>query len=184
MERSSDNLNLALGETAPYFSLKGTDGKLYTLQEFAKKPVLVVVFTCNHCPYAQAYEGRLVTLAKRYESEGVQFVAICSNDPSGYPEDDYEHMVARSKEMGFPFPYLHDVTQIAAKSYDAQCTPECYVFDHERKLRYHGRIDDNYKDPEAVTSFDLRNALEAILAQTEPPAPLTPAIGCSIKWKR
>jgi peroxiredoxin len=183
MEREATGLRLELGSSAPYFSLKGTDGKIYSLEEFRDSKILVILFTCNHCPYAQAYEQRICTLAELYRPQGVQFVGICSNDSRGYPQDSYENMVEKSKALGFPFPYLHDETQITAKAYDAACTPEAYVFDSERKLRYHGRIDDNYRDPSHVTKADLADAIEAILDGRRPEAALTGAIGCSIKWK-
>lgn len=174
---------LTIGQTAPYFSLKATDSKIYSLQEFVEAKVLVVIFTANHCPYAQAYEQRICSLAELYWPQGVQFVSICSNDPRGYPEDSFENMCAKSKLLGFPFPYLHDETQITAKAYNAQCTPECFVFDEKRVLRYRGRVDDNYRDPTLATQHDLANAIEAILNGMNVPIPLTPALGCSIKWK-
>ncbi len=189
MERQASGLKLQLGEKAPYFSLKGTDGKIHNLSDYVakdhtSKKGLVVVFTCNHCPYAQAYEQRLITLALNYQEKGIQFVAICSNDSAGYPQDDFDHMVEKSKELSLPYPYLHDITQSVAKAYDAACTPEVYLFDSEQKLCYHGRIDDNHRDPKSVEHHDLRNALEAVLSGQPPESPMTSAIGCSIKWKR
>lgn len=184
MQRESGGLKLALGEHAPYFSLKGTDGKIYTISDFRDRKGLVIIFTCNHCPYAQAYEGRIVELAAEYQPQGVQFITICANDSVGYPEDDFEHMVEKSRKLGFPFPYLHDETQAVAKAYDAACTPEVYLFDGEHRLCYHGRIDDNYQDRSQVTHEDLRNAIRALLEGQAPEPALTPAIGCSIKWKR
>lgn len=184
MQRDATGLSLAIGEKAPYFSLKATDGKIYSISDFRNGKPLVVIFTCNHCPYAQAYEGRIVELAKEYQEHGVQFIAICANDSVGYPEDDFEHMVEKSKKLGYPFPYLHDESQTAAKAYDAACTPEVYVFDGEHKLCYHGRVDDNYQDRTQVTSQDLRKALAAVVMGENPDPALTPAIGCSIKWRR
>jgi peroxiredoxin len=183
MNREATGLKLPLGSTAPYFSLKGTDSKIYSLPEFAEAKVLVVIFTANHCPYAQSYEKRICSLAEIYRTQGVQFVAICSNDAKGYPEDNFENMVRKSEQLGFPFPYLQDETQVTARAYDAACTPECYVFDYERKLRYHGRVDDNHRDPTLVAHHDLADAIEALLAGKEVAEPLTPCIGCSIKWK-
>lgn len=183
MEREATGLKLALGSQAPYFSLKGTDGKIYSLESFKEATALVIIFTCNHCPYAQAYEQRICSLAEMYRDQGVQFVAICSNDSRGYPQDSYENMVEKSRSLGFPFPYLHDETQVTAKAYDAACTPECYVFNGERQLCYHGRIDDNYRDPSHVTQTELADAIEALIEGRPPEATLTPAMGCSIKWK-
>jgi peroxiredoxin len=174
---------LSIGSPAPYFSLKATDSKIYSLAEFSEAKALVIVFTANHCPYAQAYEQRICSLAELYRDKGVQFLAICSNDPKGYPEDSYENMVQKSKLLGYPYPYLHDETQVTARSYDAVCTPESFVFDEKRKLRYRGRIDDNHRDPTLVVHHDLADAIEAVLNGTEIAEPLTSAFGCSIKWK-
>jgi peroxiredoxin len=183
MERTASGLKLQLGERAPYFSLKGTDSKIYSLADFQGASALVVLFTCNHCPYAQAYESRIVEMALAGREKGVKFVAICSNDPIGYPQDDFESMVEKSKQLGFPFPYLCDDQQITAKAYDAQCTPEAYLFDAELKLQYHGRIDDNYQNPILVEHHELQDAINAVLDGRRPEQQLTPAIGCSIKWK-
>jgi len=174
---------LQLGEQAPYFSLQGTDGKIYSLADFRNERGLVVLFTCNHCPYAQAYEERIKALAEKYQPEGVQFVAICSNDAVGYPEDSFDNMVKKWKLTGWPFPYLQDETQSVAKAYDAACTPEAYVFDAEQHLAYHGCIDDNHADTNGVSKHYLRDAIEAVLAGNPPKQPLTEAIGCSIKWR-
>lgn len=148
-----------------------------------KDPVLAVVFTCNHCPYAQAYEDRLIALAEEYDERGVQFVLINSNDSDAYPEDSFGQMKVRHDEKGFPFPYCFDESQAVAKSFGALCTPHCFVFDIERNLRYKGRIDDNWQDPSAVTERNLRDALEALVHGKEPPAHEVNAIGCSIKWR-
>ena len=184
MERQTAGLKLQLGDKAPYFSLKATDGKIYSISDFVSTKALVVIFTCNHCPYAQAYEGRICDLSREYQPRGAKFISICANDSTGYPEDDFDHMIEKSRSLGFPFPYLHDANQVMARAYDAACTPEVYVFDHEQRLRYHGRVDDNHRDATQVTSQDLRVALDAILSGEPPEVPLTPAIGCSIKWKR
>ena len=183
MERTAAGLKLQIGERAPYFSLKGTDSKIYSLADFQGANALVVLFTCNHCPYAQAYESRIVELAQQGRERGVKFVGICSNDPVGYPQDDFASMVDKSKQLGYPFPYLCDETQITARAYDAQCTPEAYLFDSQFKLQYHGRIDDNYQNPALVEQHELADAINSVLAGKSPNPQLTPAIGCSIKWK-
>jgi len=179
---SKNSCRLKIGDRAPDFNLKGVDGKNHTLSSFTGNKILVVMFTCNHCPYVQGWEDRLVTIQRDYGPKGVQLVAINSNETKNYPEDSFDKMVIRSKEKRFNFPYLRDEDQSVAKAYDAACTPEIYVFDSERKLRYHGRVDDNYQDPKAVKSHDLKNALDDLLADRPVKNPETPAIGCSIKW--
>jgi peroxiredoxin len=172
---------LDLGAKAPDFQLQGADGKRYSLQSFEGNPELVVVFTCNHCPYAQAYEGRLVSIQKDYAAKGVKLVAINSNDDNSYPEDSYPNMVKRSKEKGFNFPYLRDADQSVVTAYGAVCTPHVFAFDKERRLRYRGRIDDS-KDPSQVKSNDLRDALDDLVAGKAVRVPDTKPFGCSIKW--
>ncbi|TAJ08493.1 MAG: thioredoxin family protein [Nitrospirae bacterium] len=171
-----------LGDPAPEFSLPGVDGTTSSLDGFAGKPVLVVIFSCNHCPYVQAYEDRLIGIQRDYGNRGVQLVAINSNDDVHYPEDDLDSMMARAKAKGFNFPYLCDRSQRVARAYGAPHTPQIFVFDRDRRLRYTGKIDDNWQRPEAVTRHYLRDALEALLVQREPAEPITHAIGCTIKW--
>ena len=171
---------LELGADAPKFqNLLGVDGKRYALKDF-DQPIVVIIFSCNHCPYVQAYEDRMISIARDHE-EKVQVVAINSNDEKSYPEDDYEHMVERAKNKGFNFPYLRDADQSLVSAYGAVCTPHVFAFDKDRKLRYQGRIDDS-RDPKMVKSRDLRNALDDLIAGKEVRTPLTRAFGCSIKW--
>lgn len=172
---------LSLGSDAPQFSLQGVDGKTYSLTTFTAKPALVVIFSCNHCPYIVAYEDRMISIQKDYEARGAQLVAINSNDEKSYPEDSFPKMVQRAKEKGFNFPYLRDKEQEAVEAYGAVCTPHVFAFDSKRVLRYRGRIDDS-KDPSKVTSHDLRNALDDMLAGVAVRAPDTRPFGCSIKW--
>lgn len=175
---------LELGKKAPDFGeLKATDGKMYSLSSFDKKPTLVIIFSCNHCPYVQAYEDRMVKIQSDYSNKGVQLIAINSNDDRTYPEDSYENMVKRAKEKHFNFVYLRDEDQKVVDAYGAICTPHVFVFDPERKLRYRGRIDDS-KDPSKVSSHDLRNALDDIVAGRRVRVPDTRPFGCSIKWMR
>ena len=169
-------------DPAPDFSLPGVDGKTHHLKSFAEKPVLVVLFSCNHCPYVQAYEDRLIEIQRDYGDRGVQLVAINSNDDVNYPEDSFENMVKRAKAKGYNFPYLRDASQQAARAYGATHTPHLFVFDRHRRLRYTGKIDDNWQSPGAVRRRYLREALEAILRNSEPAEPVTHAIGCTIKW--
>jgi len=173
---------LDLGEKAPSFTnLLGADGARYSIASFNDKPVLVVVFSCNHCPYVKAYEDRMVSIQRDYASRGLQLVAINSNDDKTYPEDSYPQMVKRAKEKGFNFPYLRDEDQIVVGEYGAVCTPHVFAFDKARFLRYRGRIDDS-RDPSWVSSHDLRNALDDLLAGREVRVPDTRPFGCSIKW--
>jgi len=183
---------LAIGSKAPDFNLPGVDGKKHKLAEYDRAKVLVIVFTCNHCPTAQAYEERIKKLAADYKNKGVVLVAISPNDPKavrldelGYTDlsDSLEEMKIRAKDKGFNFPYLYDGDkQEIAKAYGPVATPHVFVFDAERKLRYVGRIDDNERDPNAVKSHDARNAIEAVLAGKPAPVETTRTFGCSIKW--
>jgi peroxiredoxin len=173
---------LAIGDSMPTFTLPATDGMTVD-SSLIRDPVMAVVFTCNHCPYAQAYEDRLIALAKDFDEEGVQFVVISSNDSSNYPEDSFENMKLKHDEKGYPFPYCFDETQEVAQAYGALCTPHCFVFNQERVLKYKGRIDDNWENPDAVTEHNLNDALRALVEGREPPVHEMNAIGCSIKWK-
>ena len=175
---------LKIGETAPDFcNLLGTDGKKYSLASFADNSTMVLIVSCNHCPYVQAYEDRMIAIQRDYMDRGVGFVAVNSNYDKDYPEDSYESMVKRAKEKGFNFPYIRDEDQSLARALSAICTPETFVFDKERKLVYHGRIDDN-RDPSKVTTHDLKSALDAITAGKKPAVAETRPFGCSIKWRR
>lgn len=173
---------LHAGDPAPDFSLPGVDGQTYSLQDFAAKPVLVVIFSCNHCPYVQAYEDRLLAVQRDYADRGVQLVAVNSNDDANYPEDGFEQMVARAHARAYNFPYLRDASQEVARAYGATHTPQLFVFDRSRRLRYTGKIDDNWQRPQAVARRYLREALDAVLQEREPAEPMTHAIGCTIKW--
>lgn len=186
------NLNaLELGATAPGFDLPGVDGRNYNLEDFAGATVLVVVFTANHCPTAQAYESRITKLAADYRDRGVALVAISPNDPEavrldelGYSDmgDSFEEMKIRARDMGFDFPYLYDgENQKVSRAYGPVATPHVFIFDRDKKLRYAGRVDDSEK-LERVSSRDARNAIEALLAGRPVPVEKTKSFGCSIKW--
>lgn len=183
MQRDSTNYKLQIGDAAPYFSLKGTDGKIYSLSDYSAKKGLLVLFTSNHCPYAQAYEERVLNLASRFQEAEIAFVQICSNDGDAFPADSFEQMVEKSVRIDFLIPYLSDTTQSVAKAYDAECTPEAFLFDQDLRLFYRGTIDDNYADANATESRYLEDALEALVAGIKPETPVTHALGCSIKWK-
>jgi len=182
---------LEIGQSAPDFNLPGVDGKNCKLADFAQAEVLVIIFTCNHCPTAQAYEERIKQLAADYKDKGVALVAISSNDPNavrldelGYSDmsDSLEEMKIRAEQRGFKFPYLYDgETQKVSLAYGPVSTPHVFIFDKQRKLRFVGRIDDSEK-PERVKSRDTRNAIEALLAGGKVPVEKTKTFGCSIKW--
>lgn len=171
------------GFRLPEFQLKGVDGKTYCSQDFAKYRATVFMFICNHCPYVQAIEDRLVEMARRLSGPDVAFVAICSNDPDDYPEDSFPAMTARAQQKGYPFVYLHDLSQDVAKSFGAVCTPDFFIFDEKQSLFYRGRLDDSWKDPAQVRRRELEEALRACLAGDQPPLRPVPSMGCSIKWR-
>lgn len=172
-----------LGRSAPSFKLFGIDGKSYSLEDFAGKTALVVMFICKHCPYVIAVQDRLARLAREFTAKGVQFVGINSNDTDQYPEDSPDNMRRQAQEVGFDFPYLIDDSQEVAKAYGAVCTPDIFVFDKNQRLRYRGRIDDSWKDPARVTRHDLHDAIDALLTGGEVSADQIPSMGCSIKWR-
>ena len=174
---------MPIGTRAPSFELPGVDGETRSLDSFGDAELLVVVFTCNHCPYAIATEDRLISLQDDYRSKGVQLVAINPNDAMNYPDDSFDKMKERAASKGFNFPYLRDESQEVARAYDAACTPDIFVFDRERKLVYNGRVDDNWKEPEKVTRNDLREVLDAALEGKAVDFEHVPSMGCSIKWK-
>lgn len=173
---------LSLGSKAPSFTLPATDGKIYSLQDFSKAEVLVVFFTCNHCPYVQNSDEITRKTVERFKGQGVQFVGINSNSPNTYLEDSFEHMVERMQEHKFPWIYLHDATQGVAKLYGALRTPHFYVFDKDRQLIYCGRAVDSPRNPEKVTFNNLEKALEEHLAGKKVATALTNPIGCNVKW--
>ena len=175
--------HISIGTTSPDFNLKATDNNSYSLSSFSDKKLLVIMFTCNHCPFVKAYEDRLIQIQKDYSDKSVSLVAINSNETINYPEDTFEKMQIRVTEKSYNFPYLRDEDQSVASSYGASFTPEIFVFDIDRRLRYHGRIDDN-KDPDNVTSSDLRNALDELLSERAVTSSETHGIGCSIKWAK
>jgi peroxiredoxin len=176
-------MTLELGSPAPDFSLPGTDGKTWSLASFQGAKALCVVFSCNHCPYVKAYEGRFVELQSDLAPGGFQLVAINANDAASHPEDGFEAMKARAREKGFNFPYLRDESQEVAHAYGAVRTPHVFLFDAGRALAYVGRIDDNWDQPDKVKRRELRDAVEDILADKPVRVPETFAVGCTIKWK-
>jgi peroxiredoxin len=173
---------LQLGESAPDFHLPGADGGSYSLSDFDAAKVLIVAFTCNHCPFVLGTEDRLIAFYDEVEPKGVALVTINSNETVGHPGDSFDHMVTHAKEKGFRFPYLRDDDQTAAKAYGALRTPHFYVFGPDRKLAYTGRFDDNPRDLGKATTRDLRDAVDAVLAGRPVETPLTNPIGCNVKW--
>jgi peroxiredoxin len=190
---AGEHPTLAIGAAAPDFSLPATDGKTYSLASFKNARILVIVFTCNHCPTAQAYEDRIMQLTKDYGNKGVAVLAIMPNDPKsirldelGYTDmgDSFAEMKKRAAHKHFNFPYLYDgATENASRKYGPIATPHIFIFDRQRRLRYSGRIDDVEKPSKTPNSLDARNALEALLHNKEVPVTTTKVFGCSIKWE-
>ena len=174
---------LQIGDRAPEFALPATDGKTYRLSDFDEAPVLVVFFTCNHCPFVTGSDEVTRQTAERFRPQGVQFVAINSNSVNTHPEDSFEHMVERMATQRFPWLYLRDESQQVAFAYGALRTPHFYVFDAARKLVYTGRGVDNPRDTSQMTVNDLENALRQHLAGEPITTPMTNPIGCNVKWE-
>lgn len=175
---------MPLGTEAPPFTLIGFDHREYTVDSFRWANVMIVVFTCNHCPYVNAVEDRIMKIQYDYGPLGVQFVGIYSNDATQYPEDSFEKMSLRWHTKQINYPYLYDETQEVARAYNAACTPDFFVFGRDRKLIYNGRLDDNWKDATKVTRHDLCKAIECGLGGTPVDFEVVPSMGCSIKWKK
>ena len=175
---------LQLGIEAPEFTLPDTTGREVSLADFGEAKALVVVFMCNHCPFVKHVIDGLVRLVKEYQAKDVAFVGINSNDVDTHPEDRPDQMVRFAKDRKFTFPYLFDATQEVAKSYHAACTPDFFVFDHDRRLVYRGQMDDSRPGNNApVDGGDLKAALDAILSGRAVPDEQRPSLGCNIKWK-
>lgn len=174
---------LSIGEKAPAFNLRATDGNMYALDDFKDAKVLVVFFTCNHCPYVINSNELTRETALKFADQGVKFVGINANSAKTNPEDSFEHMVSEMEDKKFPWVYLHDETQEIAKAYGALRTPHFYIFDEERKLIYTGRGVDNPRKPEEVTINDLERALTEKLEGKSISTPMTNPIGCNVKWE-
>lgn len=178
-----------LGTKAPSFELPAVNpnvddhgGATRSLSEYADREALVIAFICNHCPYVQTLEDRMLDLARDMQARGVQFVGICSNDADKYPDDSPEALAERTREKDYPFPYLFDETQQVARAFDAVCTPDFFVYDKNQRLVYRGRFDDGRPGREPTTS-ELRDALEELLAEGEVNVEQLPSMGCNIKWR-
>jgi len=180
-----ESKNLPTGWNAIDFKLEGTDERSYSLQDFNNKRGLLIIFTCNHCPYARAAWPTTIGLHKKYGGD-IAFVAISANDAEEYPDDSFEEMKKKTEEWDIPFPYLYDETQEIARAYDAQCTPDLYLFKNEngsQKLFYHGRVASEWEKPALADEKNLEDALERLTKDEAPPENQPPAMGCSIKWK-
>ena len=173
-----------LGSLAPKFSLKGVDEKIHSLDEVTRgAKAFLVAFICNHFPYVIAVQDRLIQLQAEFPKETFNLIAINSNDSSRYPDDSFDMMKSRALEKNYNFLYLHDETQEVAKNYGAACTPDLFLFNRDHRLVYRGRIDDNWKQPELVTSRDLANGIRLTLEGQSIKATQYSSMGCSIKWK-
>lgn len=173
-----------VGDKATDFNLKNVDGKMVSLEGIKKAKGYIVIFTCNACPYAKAYEDRIIALHNKYEPLGYPVVAINPNDKDVQPADSYDKMKVRAKEKKFPFAYLYDETQEIAKTYGATRTPHVYLLDKDRVVRYIGAIDDNSEEPDAVKEKYLENAVDALRNGQDVATKETKAVGCGIKWKK
>lgn len=173
-----------IGDTAQDFKLKNVDGKSVSLASLKEAKGYIVIFTCNHCPYAKAYEERIIELHQKYASLGFPVIAVNSNDKDVQPADNFANMKKRAKEKKYPFPYLYDATQDVAKSFGATRTPHVYVLDKNRVVRYIGAIDDNSEDPTAVKEKYVGSAVDALLSGQDVAVKETKAIGCGIKWRK
>lgn len=176
-----------VGDKASDFKLKNIDGKMVSMSDYDDAKGFIVIFTCNHCPYAKMYEDRIIALDKKYASKGFPVIAINPNDPSIVPEDSFENMQKRAKEKGFTFPYLIDEKQDVFPEYGATKTPHVYILEKDNGsliVSYIGTIDNNYEDASAVSVRYVEDAVDALLAGNEPAVKNTKAIGCSIKVKK
>ena len=176
---------LAIGAKAPQADLKmkSVDGKEVSIADVAGPGGTLVVFTCNHCPWAKAWESRIVELGNAYRQKGVGVIAINANDPKENPVDGFEDMVQRAKERGMQFPYAVDATSNVARAFGATRTPEAFLFDKQGTLVYHGAIDDNAQEPDKVDKRYLKDALDAVVAGKEVAVKETKSIGCTIKFR-
>jgi peroxiredoxin len=183
MERTESSAVFPIGSKLPQFRLKNVDGNLVSsLEVLGTAKALVVVFTCNHCPYVKGSEEYLIETLKKFENEGVRGLAINSNDPVRYPEDSFEKMQEKARAVNLPYPFLLDQDQNVARAFDAACTPECFLFNGEGVLVYHGAINDSHRDSSKVSQNHLGRAIEQLLAGLEVSPAYVHTMGCSIKW--
>ncbi|MBI4176447.1 MAG: thioredoxin family protein [Candidatus Aenigmarchaeota archaeon] len=174
---------LKKGDKAPDFSLRGIDGKTYSLKNFHGKKAVLVVFMCNHCPYVKHKIGTIVSLHKEFRDKDVAVIGINSNDPLEYPEDNLDGMRKFSKERNITFPYLVDETQETAKAYGATCTPDPFLLDSSLRLAYHGRFDDALEPGTTAKTQEMKEAIQQLLSGKQVTIQERPSLGCNIKWK-
>lgn len=179
-----ESFKLKLGDLAPPFEgLPGTDGKKWGVHDFDGSSLLLVIFSCNHCPYAQAWEGRIIEVVRDYAVKGLGTIVINPNETLNYPDDKMDRMVERARSKAYPFPYVRDDDQSVARTYGALVTPHPFLFDRKRRLIFQGKIDDSWQEPGKVKHRYLREAIEAGLSGKPPPTPQSSVIGCTVKWK-
>ena len=177
---------LEIGQSAPDFNLPGIDDKMHSLKDYVDAKLLVIIFTCNHCPYVIAVHERLSRYARDYAAKGVAVIGINSNDPNYKDADSFENMIKTAKEWNLPFPYVFDETQKVARDYDAVCTPDPYLYENTGLgfvLRYRGRLDDSWKDESQIKEQSLRKVTDQLLTGAAINPDQIPSMGCSIKWK-
>ncbi len=176
------------GEKAADFKLKNVDGKMISLADFPNAKGFIVVFTCNNCPYAKAYQDRIIALDKKYKAQGYPVIAINPNDPAVEPADSYDAMVQKAKDKGYTFPYLFDPQHVVYRNYGATNTPHAFLLSKDEKgnlvVKYAGAIDDNYQDASSVQKAYLENAVKAVISGKDPQPDFTKAIGCGVKAKK
>ena len=178
-----ESTNIPLGNKMPKFILRDPDGVIQVSDYIIGKNGVLIIFTCNHCPYAKAIWPRVIKLSQMAIENGINTIEINPNINPNYPEDAPEVMKLRIKEWGIPFPYLIDETQKVARAFDAQCTPDIYLFNADQELVYHGRVDDNWQDESKVTKQELKDAITNLVAGKPVDEKQIPSIGCSIKWR-
>ena len=183
MERGEGSEKFPIGSRMPSFSLPVTDGSVADDRSFEGASAILIVFGCNHCPYVIGSEDMLMRIVRRFQAEGLEALMISSNDAAQYPEDGFEKMREKAERMNLPWRYAWDESQDVARSFDAQCTPECYLFNRERMLVYHGAINDSPRDPSNVREEFLSAAIEATIAGKSPQPAFVRPMGCSIKWR-
>lgn len=184
MERSSTSSIFSIGHKIPSFALPSVSNEEVASTEFfSDAKASLVIFTCNHCPYVKGSEDALNQVVRQYQPLGLKVLAISSNDAQQYPEDSFEKMGQKSIELKLPYPYLYDQNQIVARLFDAACTPECYLFDSNSKLVFHGTINDSPRDPSKASRSYLAEAIKQVINGETPNPNFVHPIGCSIKWK-
>ncbi|MEN9845308.1 MAG: hypothetical protein RIS36_455 [Pseudomonadota bacterium] len=183
MERETMSTAFPIGSSVPSFELLNVDGKRLGSHYLAGAQAGLVAFLCNHCPYVKGSEDMLISIVQRFQGDGLKTLVINSNDSVTYPEDSFDKMKEKAISHSLPYPYLYDESQEVARSFDAACTPEFYLFDRDGKLAYHGTINDSPRDPSRVTKDYLSKAIEAVLEGRTPEPQFVHPLGCSIKWK-